>query len=380
MTTSARAAAPLRASGKSIEVAGAPDHPGLRFRRWRDEADLDGWVALVNASWAADGLPFRTGPEQEGTELRHTAGSDLELDVLLAELDGRIVGFARTGFETASDGTRGHWVSIMVAPDAGVPGLREALLDWAEARQRERATAEPAPGRTADRVLESWANEAETGWLALLGARGYRPVRWFTEMVRETLDDLPDRALPEGLEIRPVQAEDVRVILAAKDEAFRDHWGHVPQTEEDIQAVLAHPHTDLSLWAVAWDGDQVAGLVIGHELVDDNAAFGWRRGWLASVGTRRSWRQRGLASALCVQAMRQMRDAGLTSAGLGVDTESATGALGLYERLGFRLDVRAVVVRKPLEMSSRSTRPHVRVGTPKGRAEPLPTASRQDRG
>jgi mycothiol synthase len=337
--------AALRASGSRVDVAMAPAVRGLVFRRWRDDADLGGWVALVNASWEADGLPYRTGPEQEGTDLRHAVGFVLEDDLVLAELDGRLVGFGRATAETAPDGTRRHWVSAMVAPEGRRPGVREALLDWTEERHRRRATADPA----AAHLLDAWVNEAEGDMLALFGSRGYRPVRWFTEMVRETLDDLPERPLPEGLEVRPVRPDDVRTILAAKDEAFRDHWGYVPMSEQDVRAVLEHPHTDLSLWAVAWDGDEVAGVVIGHELHDDNAAFGWRRGWLASVATRASWRNRGLASALCVQAMRQMRDRGLTSAALGVDTENTTGALGLYERLGFRLDVRAVVVRRPLE-------------------------------
>ncbi len=350
MTTAADPPTPLRASGSRVVIPDGPRATGLTFRRWRDASDLDGWVALVNASWAADGLPFRTGPEQEGIELRRTPGFDLERDVVLAELDGRLVGFARTGAETASEGVRRHWLSVMVAPDGRIPGVREALLDWAEHRHRERAASETSEGPApADRVLESWANEQEQDWLALLGARGYRPVRWFTEMVRDTLDDLPDRPLPAGLKVRPVLPDDIRAILTAKDEAFQDHWSHVPMTEEDVLAVVEHPHTDPSLWAVAWDGDDVAGLVIGHELHDDNAAFGWRRGWLASVATRRRWRNRGLASALCVQAMRQLRDHGLTSAALGVDTENQSGALGLYERLGFRLDVRAVVIRRPLE-------------------------------
>jgi ribosomal protein S18 acetylase RimI-like enzyme len=44
-----------------------------------------------------------------------------------------------------------------------------------------------------------------------------------------------------------------------------------------------------------------------------------------------------------------MRDRGLTSAGLGVDTENPSGALGLYERLGFHTDQRFLILYRPFE-------------------------------
>jgi len=60
------------------------------------------------------------------------------------------------------------------------------------------------------------------------------------------------------------------------------------------------------------------------------------------VGTLREWRGRGLATALMVRVMRLMRDAGMQDAKLDVDTENQTGAMGLYERLGFRPEHRSI--------------------------------------
>jgi ribosomal protein S18 acetylase RimI-like enzyme len=225
---------------------------------------------------------------------------------------------------------RHHWTAIFLGTDGRRSGIEDAL-DWAEPPHRERAANEAGGGGDA-------IGQARRTWsVRFAESRGYRPVRWFTEMVRDTLDDLPTRPLPAGLEIHPVRGEpDMRIVLAAMNEAFRDHWGHRALTEADVIARLEHPHTDPALWIVAWAGDEVAGAVIGVELVDDNAAFGWRRGWLATVGTRRPWRGRGVASALVVRSLELMRDRGLTSAALGVDMENPSGALGLYERLGFR--------------------------------------------
>ncbi len=156
----------------------------------------------------------------------------------------------------------------------------------------------------------------------------------------------PIRPLPDGLELRPVRPEDIRKIVAAKEEAFADHWGHRPMTEQALRGFLDHPTTDPSLWMVAWDGQDVAGMVLGSIMRDENAAFGWRRGWLGAVGTRTPWRGRGLASALIVKALEALRDRGMTGAGLGVDTENQHDALGLYTRLGFVPDQRFLILFK----------------------------------
>jgi ribosomal protein S18 acetylase RimI-like enzyme len=64
------------------------------------------------------------------------------------------------------------------------------------------------------------------------------------------------------------------------------------------------------------------------------------------VFTRRPWRRRGLATALIARSLVVLRERGMTSAALGVDAANASGALGLYEGLGFAVDTRASAWRK----------------------------------
>jgi ribosomal protein S18 acetylase RimI-like enzyme len=78
----------------------------------------------------------------------------------------------------------------------------------------------------------------------------------------------------------------------------------------------------------------------------ENEALGVRRGWLHRVSVRRPWRRRGLASALIVSALAGLLDAGMTDAMLGVDTENPSGALHLYESLGFVVHEHATTYRK----------------------------------
>jgi ribosomal protein S18 acetylase RimI-like enzyme len=76
--------------------------------------------------------------------------------------------------------------------------------------------------------------------------------------------------------------------------------------------------------------------------------MGVRRGWLEHISVRAPWRRRGLARAMTAESLRRLRDAGMTEAMLGVDADNPTGALGLYQRLGFEVDARSTAYRRPL--------------------------------
>lgn len=63
---------------------------------------------------------------------------------------------------------------------------------------------------------------------------------------------------------------------------------------------------------------------------------------------RSAWRRRGIGGLLLVTALASYRAAGYDRAALTVDTQSPTGALGLYKRAGFVAKDRWAVWSKPL--------------------------------
>ena len=84
---------------------------------------------------------------------------------------------------------------------------------------------------------------------------------------------------------------------------------------------------------------------------EENAAFGRHRGWLDSVFVRRAWRRRGLGAAIVARALVRLREAGMSEAMLGVDSDNPSGALALYERAGFEVVRRSAAYRKPMEVA-----------------------------
>ena len=249
-----------------------------------------------------------------------------------SRVDGRVVGAAGVERVVRED-VPNYQIWGTVHPDVRRRGLGTALLGWNLARARVRASREDPLVRV---ELASFSEDSEVGQRALLGKAGFKAVRHFFLMRRQGLDDIPDAPLPDGIEIRPVLEEQWRTIVAAENEAFRDHWGHREMGESDFKRTFGRAELDTSLWVVAWDGDEVAGVVQNWIWPEENERLGVKRGWLEHISVRRPWRRRGLARAITAASLVKYREVGLEEAMLGVDSENPNGALGLVRGAGLR--------------------------------------------
>ena len=213
-------------------------------------------------------------------------------------------------------------------------GLGSALLEWNIARSRERAaTLDPA----APVAVQAHVEEGEVGHAALVVARGFEIVRRFQLMRRDLTEPVADVPLPDGLELRHVLPEQHRAIYEAQGEAFRDHWGAREPTDHGFEYTYGRKELDTGLWVVAWDGDEIAGVIENWIWAEENDTLGVQRGWLERVSVRRPWRRRGLARAMSAASLVRLRDAGMTEAMLGVDADNSNGAVALYEGVGFEV-------------------------------------------
>jgi len=326
----------------TLQLGDAPDIPGLTFRTFDSTRDFEAFADLLGEANRADGVDNLPVAEDLRVEFNHRSEFDPRRDILLAEIDGLLTGAGWTDVRTR-DGIGVHQVEGWVRPAWRRRGLGRALLHWTERRAAEVARVD---GRPPQRALSSWPDEDQVGATALYESEGYEIARYGFMMARDLADPIPDLALPPGIEIRPVIECDHRRIWDADEEAFRDHWNRAERTESDFEGWYAIPGIDTSLWRVAWEGDEVAGSVMTFVWPTENEALGLSRGWLEHISVRRPWRRRGLASALIADALRGLRDAGLEEAALGVDAENVSGALRVYEGLGFRRVRTGVSYRK----------------------------------
>ena len=320
-------------------IAPVPTIPELRFRRFRGEADFPALLRVYNAAWLADHEERVGTLEWIKTEYHPVPNFDPYQDALLAEVNGEIVAVGQSRWFVERNNPRVILdTSGAIHPDWRRKGIGRALLHLNEAHLRE--TAErlqqkyPRPGWVY--AFFSNANNFMPGSHALLKSEGYQPIRLGDIMVRPNLDDIPDLPLPAGLEVRPARPEDYRQIWDASQEAFRDHWAYTDPTEEDYQNWLTAPDFQPELWQVAWDGDQVAGMIMNFIMPLDNETFQRKRGWTEGICVRRPWRRMGLARALLARSMKMHRDLGMTETALGVDVENPNGAFKLYSSMGYQ--------------------------------------------
>jgi mycothiol synthase len=330
-----------------IAVPGAPILPGLSFRCFRGETDYPAMLAVIEGSKQADGIERTDSLEDVARAYQNLTHCDPYQDVLFAQVHGQEIGYSRVWWGQGKGGQRlyGHFAFLL--PDWRSNGIRRTMLRHNERRLREIAAGHPPD---AERFLEAWAADTEAHWESLLLKEGYEAIRHSFEMVRPDLENLPNLSLPEGLEVRPARPEHYRAIWRAAGEAFRDEWGYAEDewTDERFEAWEQDPTFDPRLWQVAWDGDQVAGMVLNFINREENREYGRERGYTEGICVRRPWRRRGLARALIARSFYVHKALGMTEAALGVDTQNPSGALRLYESMGFQPVKRYTAYRKPL--------------------------------
>jgi ribosomal protein S18 acetylase RimI-like enzyme len=149
---------------------------------------------------------------------------------------------------------------------------------------------------------------------------------------------LPEPQWPVGITIRtadPANLErDARLLHETEKESFSDHYGYTPMPYEEwwhLRSQFNKPEPEL--WILAMDGDELAGMA----LCASQRAGQPDLGWVGSLGVRRPWRRRGLALAILQHAFQLLATRGKLRVGLGVDSQSLTGATRLYEKAGMHV-------------------------------------------
>ncbi|MCZ6689150.1 MAG: GNAT family N-acetyltransferase [Planctomycetota bacterium] len=318
---------------------------GLKFRQFRGESDLPLLTRVIDACRDEDGLVRVFSPEDLAQQVARQANIDPLEDYVVAEVEGAVVAWGSADYRQEVDGAWVFYLSAWVVPAWRRRGIGRAILRWQEERMRERATRIQDTG---PRFLQGWAWESQSAKNELLVSEGYSPFSFYAYMVRPTLEDIPDTSLPDGIEVRPVRPEHYRTIFESENEAFRDHPGHSEGTENDFDAFTKEPTFDPSLWRVAWDGDEVAGMVRSFIREPENAEFGRKRGYAESISVRRPWRRKGVARALLGMSLHALQERGMEEAALEVSLANPNEALTLYESVGFEVTKKITSYRKPL--------------------------------
>ncbi|MDQ6662287.1 MAG: GNAT family N-acetyltransferase [Chloroflexota bacterium] len=267
-------------------------------------------------------------PETTEADIRlrwQAPGVDLEKDALVVVTsNGDIIGFISI---RARQDTR-IYISPMVLPAYREQGIETYLVRKAEERARQ-YIASVAPEMRV--VMITDAAESNAQMRQLLEQEGFTQVRstWCMEM--EMNEAPPDPIWPANITVRTfVKGQDDRATFDADDEAFHDHWGYLPADYEQWKyRNIDREGFDPSLWFLAYDGNEIAGLSL--------CLMKPQLGWVDDLAVRRPWRRSGLGLALLHHTFGEFYHRGIHTVGLYVDTQNLTGATRLYKRAGMHI-------------------------------------------
>jgi mycothiol synthase len=260
-----------------------------------------------------------------------------DVETLVAELPGgRVAGYA--DMTDQAEHSR-FWIDLRVPPSEHGADVAGALIDALEARAAEAA----APGATV-RIFVPPPYELV---LRLVQARRYEFFRHSFQMRIDFGGELATPCWPEGITVRTfVPGRDDEAVHEAHQESFGDGFEFVRKPYEGWRRWGFREPFDPSLWLLAEDGAEIAGLCLCRS---EGGADG-ELGWIAMLGVRRPWRRRGLGLALLLHGFAELRAHGKRGVGLGVDGLNPTGAVRLYERAGMRVVRRFDWYQKSLPM------------------------------
>lgn len=303
--------------------------------------DLPTLHALLLTAVEADGED-RVDPLEDLQTQFDDPWSQAPVDSLTAWTPaGELVAFARCFLTSEPVGEAHCFVWVYFHPAHRAQPLEDAVFGWVVARAEQRLQAAPAG---MPRQVQCGAVDTVVHLTALAERFDFRPTRYFYSMWRDLQTPIPDLALPPGMALTSLAPEHAPALHAAHQEAFSDHWGFEPEAFDVWkQFTIAREGFRPDLTLLAWEGAELAAYCANSEHAADNERNGTHDAHIGQLGTRRPWRKRGLGSALLCASMRAFRAAGFTGATLGVDAENPTGALALYERLGFVVRRRIVV-------------------------------------
>lgn len=226
--------------------------------------------------------------------------------------DGRLVAYA--------EHVRNDRGDAAVHPDHRGRGLGTALAGWMQDTARAAGSSlvgMPVPeGSPGDRLLE---------------ALGYR-VRWNSWLlVLPEGASIADRPLPEGYEVRTATEAEHEGAYQVQEDAFLE-WSDRPRDSFEEWSAGTVRRPGFEPWHLRVVVDP-AGEVVGMAfLVMAARDGGGTEGYIDRLATRKDQRGKGLGQVLLVDAFRVAREHGASRSALS--TDSRTGALGLYEKVG----------------------------------------------
>jgi mycothiol synthase len=215
---------------------------------------------------------------------------------------------------------KGRRAEVNVHPDHQGRGIGTALMRWTWNQAARHGSA----------LVGETVSDNNQAAIDLFRAHGYEEL-WHS-WVLELPAGAPIVAAepPPGVRLRPMRlGQDEQAAYRVIEDAFSEWPNRDPSSYEDWAPGVVgrggfEPWHLLLATRMGSDGEEVVGAC--HLVMSGD------EGWVNQLAVRRDQRRRGLGRALLASSFAAARERGATR--FGLSTDSRTGALGVYERVG----------------------------------------------
>ncbi|KGJ82397.1 hypothetical protein GY21_01105 [Cryobacterium roopkundense] len=302
--------------------------------RWRPakEDDIDGIWQLREAMGRLDHPNYLTTRGAIAADFGYSH-VNAALDSLVGlDAAGRIVANGMVLFPPRQETLVRSILIGGVHPDLRGRGIGRELLAWqvGRAKQQLASSTKTLPG-----WIFAYADERAPQSAHLFERGGLDLTRYFLALERALDEPVPAVEPADGIRIAVYTPADSAQVHVARDDAFMDHWASQPMSDENWAAFVNGRWFRPDLSFVAWAGDEVVGFVLSTANENVWKTQGFTGSYIDLVGVTSGWRGRHIAQSLLAAQLEAGRALGHDRATLAVDSDSPTGALGLYTGMGF---------------------------------------------
>lgn len=319
------------------------DDKKVNFRRYQGTVDLSLMISVRTQCVSKDEIDLSSTLESIPTvkqlhDLLIDDHCDPANDVLIVEYENIVVGYARVCWWLENDGTALFLHNEYLVPKFRTIALWQRILDWAERRIKNISLYV----KSDNKMLGANASSTEKEKTSILLNNGYKKVFSLAEMSFDNYDRSTEPVkLPDGFSLKEVKQEHLRMIWEANNSIYEQRNFIPQQTESDFNNFSNRLSYDFALCKVAYFSNELAGFVIGS--TKNN------RGEIDEVSILPKYRRKGLARSLLILLLHEFRNKGIQKIYLHTNGENVSGALSLYQNIGFVHYKDFVKYRKTLE-------------------------------
>ena len=328
---------PLSARVPAPDRLAAPRHPDVAVWRAATDADIDGIWQLRQDMGRVDHPNYLTARGAIAADFGYSHFHAQQDSLIGLDANGRIVAVAMVMFPPRQVTLVRSMPIGGVHPELRGRGIGRQLLAWQIARAQQQLA-------TSNKMLPGWilayadARSPQNARLLTLG--GMHLSRYFLSLERMLTEPIAAVEPAPGIRLAPFTPQVSEAVHVARDDAFMDHWASQPMSDENWNSFVTGRwfRSDLSFVAFGTDErgvESVVGFVLSSANEDVWRTQGFTGGYVDLVGVTSAWRGRHIAQSLLAAHLEAGRALGYDRSTLAVDSASPTGALGLYEGMGY---------------------------------------------